>query len=77
MLRRAGEVKYIFPLQQPVTDLDTQKKRMQRIRADLRWPLVGCELLECYDEEPGERNSNWLSRQFRLFSAPAQDFSGE
>jgi hypothetical protein len=46
-----GDVKYIWPLQQPVSDLDTQRKRMQRIRQKLQWPLVGCELIECYNED--------------------------
>lgn len=46
----AGDVKYIWPLTQPVTDLDTQKKRMQQIRQTLGWPLIGCELIECYSD---------------------------
>lgn len=47
----AGDVKYIWPLQQPVSDLDTQKKRMKTLRQQLQWPLVGCELIECYEED--------------------------
>jgi hypothetical protein len=47
---RAGDVKYVWPLQQPVSDLDTQKSRVKKIRSDLGWSLVGCELIECYDE---------------------------
>lgn len=43
-------MKYIWPLTQPVTDLDTQKKRMQQIRQTLGWPLIGCELIECYSD---------------------------
>eukprot|EP00193_Tetraselmis_chui_P001649 CAMPEP_0177763070 /NCGR_PEP_ID=MMETSP0491_2-20121128/6675_1 /TAXON_ID=63592 /ORGANISM="Tetraselmis chuii, Strain PLY429" /LENGTH=200 /DNA_ID=CAMNT_0019279153 /DNA_START=195 /DNA_END=797 /DNA_ORIENTATION=- len=45
----AGTVKYIWPLQQPLSDLDTQKKRMKRVREELGYRLVGCELIECYD----------------------------
>ena len=64
--RAAGEVKYVWPLTQPISDLDTQKKRLQEIRASLGWPLVGCELMECYDESPGQGGS-WLSKQFTFF----------
>jgi hypothetical protein len=49
----AGDVKYIWPLTQPVTDFDTQKKRMKQLREDLGWALIGCELLECYDDYVG------------------------
>mmetsp|Transcript_22223 Transcript_22223/g.56955 ORF Transcript_22223/g.56955 Transcript_22223/m.56955 type:complete len:228 (+) Transcript_22223:131-814(+) len=45
----AGTVKYIWPIQQPVTDLDTQTKRIKAIRNELGYRLVGCELIECYD----------------------------
>jgi hypothetical protein len=47
----AGGVRYIYPLQQPVSDLDTQKKRMKAVRQMLQWPLVGCELIECFEED--------------------------
>ena len=57
---RAGDVKYIWPITQPVSDFDTQKKRMQSVRKALGWKLIGCELVECYDEtEP--------KQSFKLF----------
>jgi len=45
----AGSVKYVWPIQQPVSDLDTQKKRLTRIREELGYRLVGCDLIECYE----------------------------
>eukprot|EP00884_Botryococcus_braunii_P008593 jgi/Botrbrau1/17735/Bobra.0166s0153.3 len=44
----AGSVKYVWPLQTPVSDMGTQKKRIEAIRRQLGWPLIGCELIECY-----------------------------
>ncbi|GMH45911.1 hypothetical protein BSKO_13874 [Bryopsis sp. KO-2023] len=44
----AGKVKYIYPIQQPITDFDAQRKRMDAIRARLGWRVIGCELIECY-----------------------------
>ena len=65
-------MRYLWPIQQPVTDLDTQKKRMRAIRSDLGWSLIGCELLECYDEPESEGfNVQNLRKQFRLFGAKA------
>lgn len=46
----AGDVVYVFPLTQPITDMDMQRKRMRSLRQDLGWSLVGCELVECFDE---------------------------
>lgn len=45
----AGSVKYIYPIQQPISDFGSQKKRMDALRADLGWRLSGCELIECYE----------------------------
>eukprot|EP01025_Chloroclados_australasicus_P055811 TRINITY_DN6851_c0_g2_i1.p3 TRINITY_DN6851_c0_g2~~TRINITY_DN6851_c0_g2_i1.p3 ORF type:complete len:224 (-),score=26.98 TRINITY_DN6851_c0_g2_i1:712-1383(-) len=45
----AGSVKYVWPIQQAVSDFGTQKKRLDMIRNDLGWRIVGCELLECYE----------------------------
>ncbi|BDA41940.1 probable thylakoid lumenal 17.9 kDa protein, chloroplastic [Coccomyxa sp. Obi] len=45
----AGSVKYIWPLQTAVSDLGTQRKRVESIRKALGWRLVGCDLLECYE----------------------------
>ena len=68
-LALAGDVRYVWPITQPVTDLDTQKKRMQRIRRELGWLLVGCELVECYDEDTdSSAGGNFFTRQLRLFS---------
>ena len=44
----AGGVKYIWPVTQPISDGDLQRKRMRGIREGLGWQLVGCELIECY-----------------------------
>eukprot|EP01026_Neomeris_dumetosa_P057597 TRINITY_DN5307_c0_g1_i11.p3 TRINITY_DN5307_c0_g1~~TRINITY_DN5307_c0_g1_i11.p3 ORF type:complete len:252 (-),score=19.65 TRINITY_DN5307_c0_g1_i11:133-795(-) len=44
----AGSVKYVWPIQQPISDFGVQKKRLDQIRTDLGWKIVGCELLECY-----------------------------
>ncbi|PNW70316.1 hypothetical protein CHLRE_17g714900v5 [Chlamydomonas reinhardtii] len=45
----AGSVKYIWPIQQPVSDLGAQKTRMGELREALGWRVIGCELIECYD----------------------------
>ena len=45
----AGGVKYIYPIQQPLSDFGEQLKRMKSVRADLGWKLTGCELIECYE----------------------------
>jgi hypothetical protein len=44
----AGQVKYIWPIQTPVTDFDAQRKRVAAVREQLRWQLIGCELIECF-----------------------------
>jgi hypothetical protein len=63
----AGEVKYLWPIQQAVSDLDTQKKRAKSIRESLGWSVIGCELIECYDDSVNSGLN--LSKQFRLFGA--------
>lgn len=42
---------YIWPIQQPISDLDAQRKRMASLRETLQWKiLVGsCSVLECYE----------------------------
>lgn len=40
--------KYIYPIQQPLSDFGAQKQRLERLRQELGWPLIGCELIECY-----------------------------
>jgi hypothetical protein len=48
---QGSQVKYVWPIQQPVGDLDAQKKRMGTLRQRLGWQLLvgNCDLLECYD----------------------------
>ena len=48
---QGSKVKYVWPIQQPVSDLDAQKKRMGTLRQRLGWQLLvgSCDLLECYD----------------------------
>ncbi len=48
--RHAGSVKYVWPIQQPISDFGMQKQRAVQLREQLGWKLVGCELLECYAE---------------------------
>ena len=43
----ATTVKYVYPFMTPVSDLGEQKKRMERIRQEVGWARVGCELEEC------------------------------
>lgn len=46
----SGSVKYVWPIQQPISDFGTIKKRMTMVRESLGWKIVGCELVECYAE---------------------------
>ncbi len=49
---QGSATKYIWPIQQAVSDLDAQKKRMVRLlREELRWKLIGgsCDVVECFD----------------------------
>lgn len=59
-----GGVRYLWPLTQPVSDLDTQRQRMRAIREDLRWPLVGCELVECYEDASSGSFGDQLKSSF-------------
>ena len=43
----ATTVKYVYPFTTPVSDFGEQKKRMERIRGEVGWRRVGCELEEC------------------------------
>ncbi|GLI64889.1 hypothetical protein VaNZ11_008280 [Volvox africanus] len=45
----AGSVKYIWPIQQPLSDFGAQKARLQELREKLGWQVIGCELIECYE----------------------------
>ena len=40
----ATTVKYVYPFMTPVSDLGEQRKRMERIRGEVEWPRVGCEI---------------------------------
>lgn len=44
----AGTVKYVYPFLTPIPDGGLQSKRLQRLREELGWRLVGCELVECF-----------------------------
>lgn len=46
----AAQVRYIWPIQQPVTDFGAQRERLKAVRQQLGWRLLGCDLLECYEE---------------------------
>lgn len=48
---QSGGVKYIWPIQQPLSDFGAQRKRLQQLRTQLGWRLIGCELIECYADE--------------------------
>ena len=40
----AAQVKYIWPIQQAVTDFGAQRKRLKLVRQQLGWRLLGCDL---------------------------------
>uniref|UniRef100_A0A061S2F7 Uncharacterized protein n=2 Tax=Tetraselmis sp. GSL018 TaxID=582737 RepID=A0A061S2F7_9CHLO len=44
----AGSVRYVWPIQQPVSDFDTQRKRLTAIREELGYRMIGCDLIECF-----------------------------
>jgi hypothetical protein len=44
----AEKVIFVYPFTTPVSDLDAQRKRMEQLRQEIGWRLVGCELIECY-----------------------------
>lgn len=48
---QGSSTKYIWPIQQPVSDLDAQRKRMATLRETLGWKLLvgSCSVLECYE----------------------------
>ena len=46
---QASEVKYIWPIQQPIGDFDAQRKRMTKLKENLGWRAYGdCDVLDCY-----------------------------
>ena len=42
----ATTVTYVYPFTTPVSDFGEQKKRMERIRNEVEWRRVGCEISE-------------------------------
>lgn len=46
----AAQVRYIWPIQQPITDFGVQRDRLKALRQQLGWRLLGCDLLECFEE---------------------------
>ena len=46
----AGDVRYLYPFTTPLPDNDAQPGRMKSLRKELGFKLVGCELVECYEE---------------------------
>lgn len=48
---QGSSTKYIWPIQQPVSDLGAQRKRMAMLRETLGWKLLvgSCSVLECYE----------------------------
>lgn len=38
---QASEVKYVWPIQQPIGDLDAQRKRMVKLKENLGWTMYG------------------------------------
>ena len=43
-----GAVKFLYPLTQPLSDFGLQRRRLAELRSRLKWQIVGCELIECY-----------------------------
>lgn len=44
----AANVKYIWPLQAPLSDAGAQRKRLDAVRKLLGWTIIGCDYLECF-----------------------------
>jgi uncharacterized protein (DUF1499 family) len=47
----ATTVKYVYPFTTPLSDFGEQKKRMERIRREVEWRRVGCEVEEVCGNE--------------------------
>eukprot|EP00890_Picochlorum_soloecismus_P004929 jgi/Picsp_1/5437/NSC_02796-R1_protein len=46
---QASEVKYVWPIQQPIGDFDAQRKRMIKVKENLGWRAYGdCDVVERY-----------------------------
>ena len=46
---RAGNVKYLYPFQTPISDFGAQRKRVEAIRQNLGWRKLGCDVKECFE----------------------------
>lgn len=44
----AVNVKYIWPLQAPLADGGAQRKRLNAVRQQLGWQIIGCDYIECF-----------------------------
>ena len=44
----AANVKYIWPLQAPLADGGAQRKRLNAVRQQLGWQVIGCDYIECF-----------------------------
>lgn len=44
----AANVKYIWPLQAPLADGGAQRKRLDAVRKQLGWRVIGCDYIECF-----------------------------
>lgn len=46
----AAEVRWVWPIQQAVTDFGAQRQRLKEVRQRLGWRILGCDLIECFEE---------------------------
>ena len=46
----AARVRYIWPVSQAIMDGGAQRRRVKALRDRLGWRVLGCDLLECYEE---------------------------
>ena len=47
--RSTSQVVYLYPLTQPLGDFGQSQRRLNALREELGWSVVGCELIECYE----------------------------
>lgn len=45
---QAGKLRFLYPLQTPISDGGAQKRRLDALRGELGWPIEGCSYIECY-----------------------------
>ncbi|KAF5837800.1 hypothetical protein DUNSADRAFT_3872 [Dunaliella salina] len=60
----AGQVKYLWPISQPISDFGVQRGRLYTIRRALGWGIVGCEadVAECSQIEAPDLSLKGLIR---------------